>query len=71
MKRPISVVVLALIFLGILAAPVKDLVFSQVDSRVLPASDRSAIAAQFILDEFPGQQGNPIEIIFPGQLRKF
>jgi putative drug exporter of the RND superfamily len=66
MKRPISVVVLALIFLGILAAPVKDLVFSQVDSRVLPASDRSAIAAQFILDKFPGQQGNPIEIIFPG-----
>ncbi len=66
MKRPVSVVVLSLIFLGILAAPVKDLVFSQVDSRVLPASDRSAIAAQFILDKFPGQQGNPIEIIFPG-----
>ena len=66
MKRPVSVVVLSIIFLGILAAPVKDLVFSQVDSRVLPASDRSAIAAQFILDKFPGQQGNPIEIIFPG-----
>ena len=70
MKRPVSVVVLSLIFLGILAAPVKDLVFSQVDSRVLPASDRSAIAAQFILDEFPGQQGNPIEIIFPGAAEK-
>ena len=70
MKRPVSVVVISLIFLGILAAPVKDLVFSQVDSRVLPASDRSAIAAQFILDEFPGQQGNPIEIIFPGAAEK-
>ena len=70
MKRPVSVVVLSLIFLGILAAPVKDLVFSQVDSRVLPASDRYAIAAKFILDEFPGQQGNPIEIIFPGAAEK-
>ena len=65
MKRPVSVVVLSLIILGTLASPIKDIVFSQVDTRVLPASDKAAIAAQVGLQKFPGEQANPIEIIIP------
>ena len=65
MKRPVAVVFLSLLILGTLASPIKDIVFSQVDTRVLPASDKAAIAAQVGLERFPGEQANPIEIIIP------
>ena len=70
MKRPVAVVVLSLLILGTLASPIKDIVFSQVDTRVLPASDKAAIAAQVGLDKFPGEQANPIEIIVPNGASK-
>jgi RND superfamily putative drug exporter len=44
MKRPVAVVLLSLIILGILAAPIKDIAFSQGDSRILPASNPAAVA---------------------------
>jgi RND superfamily putative drug exporter len=44
MKRPVAVVLLSLIILGILAAPIKDIAFSQGDSRILPASNAAAVA---------------------------
>jgi len=65
MKRPVAVVVLSLLILGTLASPIKDIVFSQADTRVLPASNKAAIASQVGLDKFPGEQANPIEIIIP------
>jgi RND superfamily putative drug exporter len=70
MKRPVAVVVLSLLILGTLASPIKDIVFSQVDTRVLPASNKAAIAAQVSLDKFPGEQGNPIEIVIPNGTTK-
>lgn len=70
MRRPVSVVVLSLLILGTLAAPLKDIVFSQVDTRVLPASNKAAIAAQVGLEKFPGEQANPIEIIIPNGITK-
>jgi RND superfamily putative drug exporter len=66
MRKPVSVVVLSLVLLTVLAAPINNIVFSQVDSRVLPASNPAAYAAQLITERFPGQEGNPIEIIIPG-----
>ena len=65
MRKPVSVVVLSLIILTVLAAPIKDIVFSQVDSQVLPASNPAANAARIITERFPGQEGNPIEIVIP------
>jgi len=65
MRRPVAVVMLSLIILTVLAAPIKNIVFSQVDSRVLPASNSAAFASKIISDRFPGQEGNPIEIIVP------
>ena len=44
MKRPVAVVLLSLVILGILTAPIKDIAFSQGDARILPASNSAAIA---------------------------
>jgi RND superfamily putative drug exporter len=63
MKRPVAVVLLALIVLGIFAAPLKNIAFSQGDSRMLPASNPAAIATAIQASRFAGQTGNPIEII--------
>lgn len=63
MKRPASVVVVSLIFLGILAAPISNIKFSQSDSRMLPESNKAAIATALQNDRFSGQTGYPIEII--------
>jgi RND superfamily putative drug exporter len=65
MRRPIPVVAFSALVIGILLSPVTNVKFSQVDSRVLPASDPAYQASAFIEEEFPGQESNPIEIIFP------
>ena len=44
MKRPVAVVLLSLIVLGVMAAPIKNIAFSQGDARILPASNPAAIA---------------------------
>ena len=70
MRRPLPVVLVSLIILGVLAAPIRNMAFAQIDARVLPASDRAAIASQVIANRFPGQEGSPIEIVIPGGARK-
>ena len=65
MRRPISIVLLTLIFLGLLTAPIQNIVFSQVDAQVMPASSAIAITAKVTTERFPGQEGNPIQIIIP------
>jgi RND superfamily putative drug exporter len=67
MRRPVSVVLLALIFLGILAAPIRSIVFSQVDARVMPANSAIAITNAVTSQRFPGEEGNPIQVIIPNQ----
>ena len=44
MKRPVAVVLLSLIILGIMAAPIKNIAFSQGDARILPANNPAAVA---------------------------
>ena len=65
MRKPVAVLLLCLVILGILTAPIKNIVFSQVDSRVMPASSDIAITGVVIEERFPGQEGNPIEIVIP------
>jgi RND superfamily putative drug exporter len=65
MKRPLPVVVGSLLILGILATPITNIAFAQVDSRVLPQSDPAAIAAATILERFDGFEGSPIEVVIP------
>ncbi len=66
MKRPVAIVVFVLMILAILATPIKNIVFSEVDSRVLPANNQAAIASAVSIARFDGQTANPIEIIIPG-----
>jgi len=70
MKRPTAVVVLALIILGVLASPLKNIAFSQGDSRMLPATNPAAIATAVQAERFPGQTGNPVEIIIKNGVGK-
>ncbi len=65
MRRPVAVVVLSLTVLAVIASPVRNIVFSQADARVMPASSPIAIANSMASADFPGQEGNPIEFIIP------
>ncbi|MEY4291092.1 MAG: hypothetical protein RL130_1034 [Actinomycetota bacterium] len=66
MKRPVAVVLLALIILSVFAAPLRNIAFSQGDSRMLPPSNPAAIATAVQADRFAGQTTNPIEVIILG-----
>ena len=70
MRRPIAVVVLSLTVLAVIAAPIKNIVFSQADARVLPASSQTAIASAMAIADFPGQEANPVEVIIPNGMGK-
>jgi RND superfamily putative drug exporter len=65
MRRPIAVVLVSLIALATIASPIRNIVFSQADARVMPASSPLAIANAKAIEDFPGQEGNPIEFIIP------
>jgi RND superfamily putative drug exporter len=65
MRRPIPVVIGSLLVLGILSAPIANIAFAQVDSRVLPASNPAAIGAAKIVERFDGFEGSPIEVVIP------
>ena len=65
MRRPLPVVAFSLLLLGMMVAPLTNAKFSQVDMRVLPASDPAYQASAFIQEKFPGEESNPIEIVFP------
>jgi RND superfamily putative drug exporter len=65
MRRPIAVVVLSLTVLTLIASPIRNIVFSQADARVMPASSPLAIANAMASQDFPSQEGNPIEFVIP------
>lgn len=63
MKRPILIIVGTVTLLVALASPALDAKFSQVDDRVLPASNPAAIASDQIRERFESQI--PVEILVP------
>ncbi len=65
MRRPVTVVAGSLALLFFFISPIGNAKFGQVDTDQLPATDRAYISSQFIAEQFPGQEGNPIEIVFP------
>jgi RND superfamily putative drug exporter len=65
MRRPVPVVIGSLLVLGVLSAPIVNISFAQVDSRVLPESNPAAIAAAKIIERFDSFEGSPIEIVIP------
>ena len=65
MRRPVAVVLLSLTLLTVIASPVRNIVFSQADARVMPASSPIAVASVALANDFPGQEGNPVEFVIP------
>lgn len=65
MARPIPVVVASLSILIVMALPIANIAFAQVDSRVLPESNRAAISSAVLEDRFTSFTGSPIEVILP------
>ena len=63
MKRPAIVIIGTVTLLLTLASPALNAKFSQVDDRVLPASNPAAIASAQIRDRFESQV--PIEVLVP------
>jgi len=69
MNRPVAVVLLSLIILGVLAAPVKDIAFSQGDFRMLPANNPAAVASAVQESRFSSDIST-IEIVVPNGVGK-
>jgi RND superfamily putative drug exporter len=65
MRKPTTVVAGSLAILFLLISPLGNAKFGQVDTDQLPATDRAYVSSKFISEQFPGEEGNPIEIIFP------
>jgi RND superfamily putative drug exporter len=65
MRRPVTVVAGSLAILFFFISPISNVKFGQIDTDQLPATDRAYISSQFISTEFPGEEGAPIEIVFP------
>ncbi len=65
MARPIPVVIASLAILIVMALPIANIAFAQVDSRVLPESNPAAISSAVVEDRFASFEGNPIEVILP------
>ena len=63
MKRPILVIAGTVALLVALASPALNATFSQVDDRVLPASNPAAIASDQIRERFESQI--PVEVLVP------
>jgi len=63
MRRPILVIVGTVTLLVALASPALNAKFSQVDDRVLPASNLAAIASDQIRERFESQI--PVEVLVP------
>ncbi len=65
MARPVPVVIASLAILIVMALPIANIAFAQVDSRVLPESNRAAISSAVVEDRFASFEGSPIVVILP------
>jgi RND superfamily putative drug exporter len=65
MRRPWMTVISTLAVLVTLALPAASASFSQVDDRVLPASDRAAISAKVLREDFGSNESSPVDILIP------
>ena len=65
MKKPVTILALTSAVLLVFISQITNVKFGQVDTDVLPKSDRAYISSEFIAQEFPGEEGSPIEFVFP------
>ena len=63
MKRPVAIIVIAVISLGSLASLGTGIKLGLVDDRILPPDNRVVVATDQIRERFSGREGSPIEIM--------
>ena len=66
MRRPVAVLLVAVIGLGGLTALGSGAKFGQVDDRILPANNRVVIANNQARERFSGREASPLEIVVTG-----
>jgi len=65
MRKPITILALSSAILILFISQITNVKFGQVNTDVLPKTDRAYISSEFIAQEFPGEEGAPIEFVFP------
>jgi RND superfamily putative drug exporter len=63
MKRPVAIIVVAVIGLGSLASLGTGIKLGLVDDRILPPDNRVVVATDQIRERFSGREGSPVEIM--------
>ena len=63
MKRPVAIIVVAVIALGSLASLGSGIKLGLVDDRILPPDNRVVVATDQIRERFAGREGSPVEIM--------
>jgi RND superfamily putative drug exporter len=66
MKRPVAIIVVAVISLGSLASLGTGIKLGLVDDRILPPDNRVVVATDQIRERFSGREGSPVEIMVKG-----
>jgi len=67
MRRPLPILFVSVLFLGYLFSLSSQVVFGQVDDRVLPKDSPALVASDQLRDRFEGRESSPIEILVKGE----
>ena len=70
MRRPWRIAIATTALLAVLFAPALGIKTGQPDERVLPATNKVAIAGEVVRERFEGRESSPVEVIIPGGASK-
>jgi RND superfamily putative drug exporter len=66
MRRPLPILFISVLFLSGLFSLSSQVVFGQVDDRVLPKDNPAHVASDLLRERFEGRESSPIEILVKG-----
>jgi len=67
MRRPLPILFVSIVFLSSLFSLSSQVVFGQVDDRVLPKDNPAHVASDLLRERFEGRESSPIEILVKGE----
>jgi RND superfamily putative drug exporter len=66
MRRPLPILFVSIVFLSWLFSLSSQVVFGQVDDRVLPKDNPAHVASDLLRERFEGRESSPVEILLRG-----
>jgi RND superfamily putative drug exporter len=66
MRRPLPILFVSIVFLSWLFSLSSQVVFGQVDDRVLPKDNPAHVASDLLRERFEGRESSPVEILVRG-----